>query len=269
MKIISNKNLLAKILQKEKNIGFVPTMGAIHIGHISLIKKCVSQCNKTVVSIFVNKPQFNKINDFKKYPRPIKNDVIMLRKHYVDYLYLPKPSQIYPEGYNKKIRLNPLEKKLCGKFRPNHFNAVVDVIDRFIKIIKPSKIYFGEKDMQQLKIIEYFIRESKIETKVIKCKTIREKDGVALSSRNFLLSSRESLVASKIYKLIAKEKRNLIKKKVSPKIIKNKILMLGANKIDYLAIHDVNKLVKPFKKKSKYKIFIAYHLGSVRLIDNI
>ena len=110
---------------------------------------------------------------------------------------------------------------------------------------------------------------SKIETKVIQCKTIREKDGVALSSRNFLLSSRESLVASKIYKLIAREKRNLIKKKVSPKIIKNKILMLGANKIDYLEIHDVNKLIKPFIKKNNYKIFIAYYLGSTRLIDNI
>ena len=269
MKIISNKNILVKILQKEKNIGFVPTMGAIHIGHVSLIKKCTLQCNKTVVSIFINKPQFNKSYDYENYPKPIKKDISILRKNKVDYLYLPKQSEIYPDGYKKKIRLDSLAKKLCGKFRSNHFRAIVDVIDRFIKIIKPAKIYFGEKDMQQLKIIEDFVRKNKIKTKVIQCKTIRQKNGIAVSSRNLLLSSKENFTASKIYKLIAKEKKNLIKKKVSLKSIKNKIFMLGANKIDYLEMHDINKLIKPLKMENRYKIFIAYYLGSVRLIDNI
>ncbi len=269
MKIISSKNTLIKILQKEKNIGFVPTMGAIHMGHVSLIKKCISQCNKTVVSIFINKPQFNRRKDYEKYPQPIRNDISILRKHKVDYLYLPRTNQIYPDGHNKSIKLNSLEKKLCGKCRPGHFKAVTDVIDRFVKIIRPAKIYFGEKDMQQLKIIEDFLRKNKIKTKVIKCKTIREKNGLAISSRNLLLSSKESFAASKIYKIILKEKQNLIKKNISLKIIKDKISTLGANKIDYLEIHDVNKLIKPFKKKNKYKIFIAYYLGAVRLIDNI
>ena len=269
MKILLSKNKLVKILQKEKNIGFVPTMGGIHEGHISLINKSISQCSKTVVSIFVNKPQFNKNDDFKRYPRSLKKDISKLRLNKVDYLYLPKTNQIYPHGYNKGIVLNPLEKKLCGKFRPNHFRGVVDVIDRFIKIIRPDKIYFGEKDMQQLKIIEDFVKKNKIESKIIGCKTIRENNGVAYSSRNFLLSAKESFIASQIYKIIVKQKKNVIRKKISFNKLKNKIYLLGANKIDYLEMHDVNKLIKPFIKKNNYRIFIAYYLGKTRLIDNI
>jgi len=269
MKIILSKHKLIKILEKEKNIGFVPTMGGIHAGHISLINKSISQCSKTVVSIFVNKPQFNRNDDFKRYPRSLGKDILKLRHSKVDYLYLPKTNQIYPHGYNKGIVLNSLEKKLCGKFRPNHFRAVVDVIGRFIKIIKPKEIYLGEKDMQQLKIIEDFVKKNKIKSKIIECKTIREKNGIACSSRNFLLSTKESFIASQIYKIIVKQKKNVIKKKISLNKLKNKIYLLGVNKIDYLEMHDVNKLIKPFIKKNNYKIFIAYYLGKTRLIDNI
>jgi len=269
MKIIINKSELVKILQMEKNIGFVPTMGSIHKGHISLINKSKSECGKTVVSIFVNKPQFNNNRDFRNYPRTHNNDIFKLRKAKVDYLYLPYEKDIYPEGYNKKIKINPLERKLCGKFRPGHFKAVVDVIDRFVDIIKPERMYLGEKDMQQLKIVDDFIKKKKIKMKVIACKTIREKNGIAYSSRNFLLSLTEKSFASKIYKFICKIKHKLINKKISVKLIKRKILDLGANKIDYVELHDINKLIRPFKKKNKYKIFIAYYLGSTRLIDNI
>ena len=188
MKIFSNKTKLTKIIQLEKNLGFVPTMGAIHEAHIYILKKSISLCNKTIVTIFVNKPQFNKINDYKKYPRNLKKDISILRKCKVDYLYLPSTKQIYPLGSNKKIKISPFSKKLCGKFRPGHFEAVVDVIDRFIRIIKPNKIFLGEKDMQQLKIIEEFINKNQIKTKVVGCKTIREKNGLACSSRNFLLT---------------------------------------------------------------------------------
>ena len=159
MKIISDKNRLKKFIHNEKNLGFVPTMGAIHLGHASLVKKSTNECNKTVVSIFINKQQFNKKSDFQKYPRILEKDISILRKLKVDYLYLPTEKQIYPDGPNKKIKISPLGKKLCGKFRPGHFEAVVDVIDRFIKIIQPEKIYLGEKDMQQLKIIEYFVKQ--------------------------------------------------------------------------------------------------------------
>ena len=269
MKIISNKSKLIKFTHYEKNLGLVPTMGAIHQGHISLIEKCISQCEKTIVSIFINKPQFNKKSDFQKYPRLLKKDISILKKFKVDYLYLPSVNQIYPNGSNKNIKISSFRKKLCGKFRPGHFEAVVDVIDRFIKIIKPKNIYFGEKDMQQLKIIEHFVNKNHSKTKVIGCKTIRDKNGVALSSRNFLLSIKEKQIASKIYKLINKNKQNLIKKKLSLVSIKRKIFMLGVRKIDYVKILDINKLTKPYKRNNKYKIFVAYYLGSTRLIDNI
>ena len=269
MKIIFSKNKLIKIIKNEKNLGFVPTMGGIHLGHLSLINKSINQCNKTLVSIYVNQFQFNKKSDFKKYPRILKDDIKKIKRLKINLLYLPKTTDLYPSGHNKNITIDKFSKKLCGKYRPSHFKAVVDVIDRFIKIIKPKKIYFGEKDFQQFKIVDSFVKENHPETKVVSCKTIRDKNGAALSSRNFLLDKKDILTVSKIYKLILIEKKNLIKNKVSPKIIRNKILRLGVKKIDYLKLYDVNKLVKPFKQKSNYKVFIAYYINGVRLIDNI
>ena len=257
------------IIQKETNIGFIPTMGAIHPGHVSLIRKSINQCNKTVVSIFINKPQFNRKTDFLKYPRVLSKDINILKKLKVDFLYLPTFKQIYPYGSNNNIKVNALCNQLCGKFRPGHFGAIADVIDRFIKIIKPNKIFFGEKDMQQLKILEDFIKKNHKCTKVISCKTVREKNGMAYSSRNILLSLSEKVVASKIYKLIVKKKKDLINKKISLRKIKIYFLKIGVRKIDYIKVLDINKLIKPYKKKNKYKIFIAYYLGKTRLIDNI
>ena len=203
MKIISDKRKLIKIIKGQMNLGFVPTMGAIHKGHISLIKKSTSLCAQTLVSIYINKPQFNKKSDFQKYPRTLKKDMSILKKNKVDILYLPQTKEIYPKGRNRKIKVHFFAKQLCGKFRPNHFEAVIDVIDKFIKIIKPNKIFLGKKDMQQLKIVDEFVKRNKINTKIIGCKTIREKNGIACSSRNFLLSSDQKNIASNIYKLFA------------------------------------------------------------------
>ena len=269
MKIILNKNKLKKLIHNEKNLGFVPTMGAIHMGHLSLVKKCISECDKSIVSIYVNKPQFNKKKDYKRYPNTLKKDILILKKLKVNYLYLPSENQIYPSGPNKKIKISSFEKKLCGKFRPGHFIAVVDVIDRFIKIIQPKRIYFGEKDMQQLKIIDHFIKKNHKDTRVIACKTIREKNGIACSSRNLLLSLKQKAIASKVYKLLKNKKLILVKKKSNLIEIKKKIYKLGVNKIEYIQILDINKLIKPYIKNNKYKIFIAYYLGKTRLIDNI
>ena len=221
MKIIFSKKKLIQILKGQKNLGFVPTMGAIHKAHIYILKKSISLCNKTIVTIFVNKPQFNKITDYKKYPRNLKKDISILRKCKVDYLYLPSTKQIYPFGSSKKIEISSFSKKLCGKFRPGHFEAVVDVIDKFIRIIKPNKIFLGEKDMQQLKIIEEFINRNQIKTKVVGCKTIREKNGIACSSRNFLLTPNNIRIASRVYKLLYKKKKLLFMKKNILKTIKN------------------------------------------------
>jgi len=269
MKIIFNKTELQKSVGKQKNLGFVPTMGAIHKGHLSLIKRSILSCKKTIVSIYVNKPQFNKESDFKKYPRVLKKDISILKKAKVNFLYIPNNKQIYPAGPSKNIKITPFSKKLCGKSRPDHFEAVVDVIKRFNDLINPEKIFLGKKDMQQIKIIEDFFQRNKIKTKIIECKTIRDSDGVALSSRNSLLTIKEKKTASSIYKKISMLKNKIIKKKISIKEIKNKIIKIGISKIDYIEILDANNLVKNNKKKKNYKIFIAYYLGITRLIDNI
>ncbi len=269
MKIFLNKKDLIKTIDNKNSLGFVPTMGAIHMGHLSLIKRSIAENNKTIVSIFINKPQFNENADFKKYPRILNKDISILKRTKIDYLYIPASKQIYPYGYKRKIKINSFAKKLCGKYRPGHFEAVVDVIERFIKIIKPRKIYLGEKDMQQLKIIENYINKKKIGTIVVGCRTIREKNGIALSSRNQLLTTKERKIASNIYKYLLNKKKELINKKKSILDIKKTITKFGVAKIDYIKILDVNRIIKPNKKKRRFKIFIAYFLGAVRLIDNI
>ena len=269
MKIFYTKNKLTKITHYEKNIGFIPTMGAIHKGHESLIKKSINQCNKTIVSIYVNKPQFNKKSDYKKYPRLIIKDIDILKKLKVDYLFIPRENQIYPNGVNKKIKIHSLKTKLCGKFRPNHFEAVADVVDRFIKIINPKKIYMGEKDMQQLKIIEDFVKRNYPKIKVVNCKTIRENSGVAYSSRNVLLLSNEKKIAINVYKFLSSNKKKIIDKSIPLYLVKKIILSFNIRKIDYLKIYDINNLINKKKENKKKRIFIAYYLGNTRLIDNI
>jgi pantoate--beta-alanine ligase len=269
MKIFFDKEELEKIIKIEKNLGFVPTMGCLHIGHISLIKQSLLMSKKTIVSIFINKLQFNSNKDFIKYPRTLKKDILLLKKLKVDYLFIPNNKQIFPKGKNKKIKINKFENELCGAFRPDHFKAVVDVVDRFIKIVKPKYIFFGKKDMQQLKIVENYINMHHKNTKVIGCKTIRDKNGVACSSRNILLTSKDKFIASKIYYFIYRNKKKIINKKISVLKLKNFFINIGVDHIDYVKILDINKIMKPYKKNKKYKIFIAYYLNKTRLIDNI
>ena len=269
MKIFYNKKDLTSELNFEKNVGFVPTMGALHKGHISLIKKSKLQCNKTLVSIFVNKPQFNKSNDYKNYPRNINYDIKLVKKNKVDYLYLPKSNEIYPNGTSKNIRINSFHKRLCGKFRPRHFHAVVDVVNRFINIIRPRNIYFGEKDLQQLLLIKDFFKNKNIKTKVVMCKTVRENNGIPYSSRNLLLKNEHKKVAAKITKYIKSNKTKIIKKKIKLNNIKKLIYRMGVDSIDYVNVININQIIKPYNKKKKYKIFFSYNINKVRLIDNI
>ena len=269
MKVLYNKNKLIKNIHMNDNVGLVPTMGAIHFGHISLIKKSIEQCDKTIVTIFVNKPQFNKKSDFNKYPRNLKKDVNNLKKLKIDFLYLPSQKEIYPNGINRNIKICSFKNQLCGKNRPNHFESVADVIDRFIKIIKPKKIYFGKKDFQQLKILEDFIKKNHSKVNVVGCKTIREKNGIAYSSRNLLLTINEKKIASQIYVLLKKNKKKIVTNNSIFNKIKKNIYELGIRKIDYFKILDTNKILKPYKKKKNFRIFIAYYLKTTRLIDNI
>ena len=269
MKIIFNKHKLIKIIEKEKNLGFVPTMGSLHKGHSFLIKKSNSQCKKTIVSIFVNKPQFNKFADFKKYPRTLSKDVKTLKKLKVDFLYLPSFKEIYPYGTNRKIKMHKFSKVLCGKFRPGHFKAVIDVVDRFIRIINPKKIFLGEKDFQQLKLIKKVIKKNILPIKLISCPSIRLNNGMSMSSRynNFSLKEKKILdkIAIKINSCV-KELRKNINLSFLEKL-NQELRNYDVNKIDYLEIREEENL-QLTEKKTKARLFIAFYLGEIRIIDN-
>ena len=160
MKILLNNNDLNEALYNVSNLGFVPTMGGLHQGHISLIKRSLKECNKTIVSIFVNPSQFNNKNDFKKYPRNIKKDLKILKKLNIDFIYLPSVKDIYSSKRLSKIKINKKDQILCAKFRKGHFEGVIDVMERFTKTIEPKKIYMGEKDFQQLHLVKKKIEKN-------------------------------------------------------------------------------------------------------------
>ena len=214
MKIFKDKHTLKKEILKTNGISFVPTMGGLHKGHISLIKQSKKSKFKTLVSIFVNPKQFNKKRDFISYPRNIKKDLKLLKKLKINYLYIPTFKDIYGFEPKKKVFLDKLSKKLCGRFRRGHFEGVLNVVNRFIEIINPKYIFLGKKDYQQLYLIKKHIKKRKIKTKIIECKTIRENNGIACSSRNLNLNKDQIKVASNVYYYLCK-----LKKKIKKKIV--------------------------------------------------
>ena len=203
MKILLNNSSLFDSLRPFNDLGFVPTMGGIHKGHLSLINKSYRLCKITIVSIFINPKQFNNKKDLNTYPRNNKNDIKILRKLKVHYLYKPSYDDIYKFKTEKKIYLDRFSKELCGKFRKGHFKGVIDVVNRFLEIIKPKTILLGNKDFQQLYLIKKHIKKNRIKTKVFSCKTIRDKNKLALSSRNLLLK-KDNLIKNSIKKLSSK-----------------------------------------------------------------
>ncbi len=271
MKILINNLSLFETLRPFNDLGFVPTMGAIHKGHLSLINKSNQLCKKTIVSIFVNPKQFNHKRDLESYPRNIKKDLKTLKKNKkVDFVYLPKFNDIYKDKNKSKVKLHKKDKILCAKFRKGHFEGVLDVMDKLTKIVKPKKIFMGEKDFQQLYLVKKVL-ERKYKSKVIACKTIRDKNNVALSSRNFLLNKNNLNVAANIYKKLIIIKKNINKKKNILDYLKSQKKELRNNykiKIDYLELRNENNLKISSKKKNS-RLFIAYYLNNVRLIDNL
>ena len=271
MKIFKDKQSLKKELFKVKNVCFIPTMGGLHRGHLSLIKKAKKYKRKILVSIYVNPKQFNKLSDYKSYPRNLIGDIKILKKININYLFLPSKKDIYGFTANNKIFMDKFSKRLCGKFRRGHFRGVIGVVNRFLEIIKPKYIFLGLKDFQQLHLIKKHVLKRRINTKVIECKTVREKNGIACSSRNLNLSSKDIEIASKIYHYLYNLKKKL---KVNLNIvqinkIKKYIYDLGVDKIDYVQYININNIQLNKKTNKKYKIFIAYYLKKVRLIDNI
>ena len=271
MKIFKNKLSLQKEISKDNCLSFVPTMGGLHKGHLSLIKKAKRYKCKICVSIFVNPTQFNKRNDFKNYPRSLKSDIKELKKLKVNYLYLPNYADIYSFKTKRKIYIDKFSKQLCGKYRKGHFEGVLNVINRFLEIINPKYIFLGNKDLQQLILIDSHIKKNNINTKVIKCKTIREKNGVACSTRNLNLSNRELTMASNIYKYLLKLNKRIKKnyKLFKINVIRKDLISLGATKIDYIENLNIKYYGDNRKLKNKFKLFFAYYINEIRLIDNI
>ncbi len=271
MKIFKDKHTLQKEILKTKGISFVPTMGGLHKGHISLIKKSKKTRFKTLVSIFINPKQFNKKSEFRSYPRSAKKDIKQLKKLKINYLYIPTLKDIYGFKPKEKVYLDKFSKQLCGKFRKGHFEGVLNVINRFIEIIKPRYIFLGKKDYQQLYLIKKHIKKRKIKSKVIECQTIRENNGVACSSRNINLNNNQIKIASNVYFYLCNLKRK-IKKNYSlfnRNKIKKDLINLGVKKIDYLENYDIKSFKKIKSQSKKFNIFIAYYIRNIRLIDNI
>ena len=269
MKILLNNNDLNEALYNVSNLGFVPTMGSLHQGHISLIKKSLKECKKTIVSIFVNPTQFNKKNDFKNYPRNIKKDLSILRRLKVNFLYMPKVNDVYSFGRKSFTKLKKKDQIMCAKFRKGHFEGVINVMDRLTNIIKPQKIFMGEKDFQQLLLIKRHIPK-KYKAKIVSCKTIRDKNRLAFSSRNTLLSNTELKKAKAISKEMFFFKKKLYKNKNIKKLLSKKrseLINLFNIKLDYLELRNIFSLQNSNKIKNS-KLFIAYYINKVRLIDN-
>ena len=268
MKVLRTKNDLKEAIYKIKNLGFVPTMGSIHNGHISLIKKSKLKCYKTLVSIYVNPKQFNNKKDFADYPRNRIKDLNILKKLNVNFVFIPSTKEIFSEKRVKKIVLPKNQKILCAKFRKGHFEGVLDIMDRLIKLINPRYTFMGEKDFQQLFLVNKFIGK-KYKNIILSCKTVRNKNFLPLSSRNFLLSKKELKQAGQISKYLFKLKFSLKKNKIQNYLLsKKKELQKKFNiKIDYLEIRNEKNLTTLTKNK-KIRLFVAYYINKVRLIDN-
>lgn len=265
---------LSTIRLSNKLIGFVPTMGALHAGHASLVKASKERCEVTVCSIFVNPLQFNNREDFDHYPVTIEKDISLLTDLGCDILFLPSEKEIYPDegSKNKQYDLGYLENILEGKFRPGHFQGVCLVVERLLSMVKPDLLFLGQKDFQQCLVIEKLIDIMGVDIKVIKCPTLREESGLAKSSRNLRLIQNELVTAAELYKTLkyisenasAKDFMDLKKKAVAH-------LEKEGFKIEYIALANAQnlQLEESFKSGKEQVILIAAYLGGIRLIDNL
>ncbi len=254
-------------------IGFVPTMGALHKGHLSLIDCSIKQNDITVVSIFVNPAQFNDENDFKNYPKTPDADLKILGDIKCDILFIPSENEMYDKPDNRKFYFGELDKVMEGKYRPGHFNGVAKIVTRLFDLINPHRAYFGLKDFQQFVIIKKLTEDLKIPVKIIACPIVRENDGLAMSSRNSLLSAEERKSAALIYHALYQAKQNSRKYAISD--IKEQVInTLDENphiRIEYFEIVNADNLepVQSWDEPSEKIGCIAAKVGNVRLIDNI
>ena len=274
MRVIKQISKLQLSLLNQKKIGkkvhFIPTMGALHDGHISLVKSAKAKKATRIVSIFINPDQFSPNEDFDKYPSTIKNDLKLLRKERVDIVFLPNKEEIKKYKIKYKIPNFSIENKLCGKTRPHFFPGVKKIVTKLFDIIEPDKSFFGEKDFQQYLVIKELCKKMKLKTVIVKCKTIRDKKGLALSSRNNYLNENEKKMAQKINKSVKKFlpffRENLKVGRGTLKL-KQELFKHGIDSIDYLKIFTEQLTIRK-KLNDKCRLFIAVKIGNTRLIDN-
>jgi pantoate--beta-alanine ligase len=256
------------------SIGFVPTMGALHAGHLSLLKKCRETCKVAVCSIFVNPTQFNNPGDFKKYPKTIEKDILLLEENGCDVLFFPDEKEIYPDKNSEKkhFDLGYLETILEGKFRPGHFQGVCLVVEKLLNIVEPDFLFLGQKDFQQCMVIRRLIELMQKNIRIIICPILREESGLAMSSRNLRLNLMERQTAAELHQALVSIKNNLDGNNflsIKNKAIKN--LEEKNFKVEYLELAKTNNLeiVSEFKNKKELIILVAAFLNDVRLIDNL
>jgi pantoate--beta-alanine ligase len=274
MQIIDNIQAMQEIgnnWSAGKKIGFVPTMGYFHQGHLSLVAEANKQCEITVVSIFVNPSQFGPNEDFESYPRDMQRDLELLSKYKVDYVFSPNPEQMYPQDYRTWVEVEGISSILCGASRPGHFRGVATVILKLINIIKPNFMFMGEKDFQQVTVLQTMLKDLNCETQIVPCPIIREEDGLAMSSRNVYLNPEQRKQALCLYRAIqqaqAKYKQglrdtNLLKKQAADLIINS------GGKIDYISFVEPKTLQEVAIADDNTRIMLAVFIGKTRLIDN-
>lgn len=275
MKVIRNPKKCQNLLTSKRSrlsIGFVPTMGALHAGHISLVEKSVKENDFTVVSIFVNPTQFGPNEDFSRYPRTLKADLALLEKAKADLVFVPDAKSMYSNEEGLSVKVGKVAENLCGAFRPGHFDGVATIVAKLFNIILPHTAYFGAKDYQQTVVIKQLVQDLYFPIKIKVEKTVRETDGLAMSSRNRYLSFEERKRALSLIHSLRWMESEIKKGKTHLKKVKAKgleILKRSVDSVDYLEIVDPETLVPLQKSQKKMVAAIACSIGKTRLIDNL
>jgi pantoate--beta-alanine ligase len=257
-----------------RTIGFVPTMGVLHEGHLSLVRRAKQENDITTVSIFVNPTQFGPSEDFKQYPRDIEGDTAKLFKEEADILFMPDAPLIYPEGFSTYVEVEKISERLCGAFRPGHFKGIATVVTKLLNIVKPTKAYFGQKDFQQTIVIKQLVKDLDMDADIVVCPTLREQDGLAMSSRNAYLDIRQREAATVIYKCLI-EASDLIKSGIIDANYIKGVMQDGLLKepavsgLDYAGVYDPVTLSELPEIKGDTLLAVAVKIGDTRLIDNM
>ena len=269
--IAETREALAGEALKNK-IGFVPTMGALHKGHLSLVERCHSESDLTVVSIYVNPTQFGPQEDLNHYPRNLEKDIDLLRNYHVDIVFTPDDVQMYPEGYCTWVQVEGLSDILCGASRPGHFRGVATIVLKLMHIVNPKLMFMGMKDYQQIIVLEKMIEDLNLETKIVRCPIVREPDGLAMSSRNSYLTPDERQRATCLIKALKNAQQMVNEGYLDSSILISEaenIIKQSDGRIAYIKIVDGSTLQELPEVRSGSRMMLAVYIGNTRLIDNI